>query len=318
MDTDSQDAATPAATPAALAGIWRRWAAFLIDWVILSLGGFIAGLVLFDVFVAMGVWTRVMGFAIATTYFGIFDSGWGGASSPGKKVLGIRVVDNGGRVIGMPRAFLRAALICAPLILNSFYAVRQGDYAHLAVNGLFGGWMVGSLYMLAFNRGTRQGLHDLATRTFVIRGRATRLGLSGYRFWRPHLMIVLGIFALLLPVALAGLPIFLHFAPGSMMRAEKVPVGPVEVVNAKLSWKLRKGGAGGKPECRAALVYLTGPGIDDASLARKVAMALVARSPCQVVTNLSVRMQYGYDMGFSSGTAYRDYLIDEADMTAAP
>lgn len=306
-------------TGATLAALWRRWLAFLIDWIILALGGCIVSLAFFEPLASLGVWARLIGFAVATVYFGLFDSGWGGAGSPGKKLIGIRVVDDAGRVIGMSRSFLRAALICAPLILNNFYMAQAGDYPHLAVNGLLGGWMIASLYVLVFNRRTRQGLHDLATRTFVIRGRATRQGLAGVTFWRPHLMIASAIFALQVPIALAGLPVFLHFSPGLTTRVTKAPTGgPVQVVNAWLSWKKPTAATGGKPECQGLRIQLTGPGVDDETVARTVAMGMVAHYHCQVVTNLPVRMQYGFDMGFSSGTAYRDYLLDEADLTHSP
>lgn len=318
METNLQTEAAPAQpTPAQLSATWRRWLAFLIDWIILSLGGYIVGMLFFDPLSRLGPWARVLGFAVALVYFGIFDSGWGGAGSPGKKVLGIRVVDAAGRVIGMGRSFARAALICAPLILNDFFIVPPpGAFGELAFNGLVGGWMTATLYMLAFNRRTKQGIHDLATGTFVIRGRATRQSLAGYALWKPHLGIAAALVALSVPVALARLPVSLHFAPGVSRHVDKAPdTGPVEVVGAWLSWKPLKAGASGKPECLSARIQLRGTGVADEQVARDITMRLIALYHCQVVTNVSVRMQYGFNMGFSSGTAFHDFVIDEADLT---
>jgi uncharacterized RDD family membrane protein YckC len=324
MDSVTQADAVDEAPPAgrdgtSLSPLWRRWLAFLIDWIILSLGGCIASLILFEPLAALGVWTRLIGFAVATAYFGLFDSGWGGAGSPGKKMIGIRVVDDAGRAIGVGRSLLRAALLCAPVILNNFYLAQRGDYPHLAVNGLLGGWMVATLYVLIFNRGTKQGLHDLATRTFVVRGAAAKPSELRRTFWKPHLMIAAAILALNVPVALAGLPIYLHFSPGLTSRSLKAPTdGPVQVLNAWLSWTPMKPRAGEKPQCQGLRVQMVGRGIDDEAVARRVAAAMVAHYQCHVAVRLPVRLQYGFDMGFASGTAYRDYLLDEADLTRVP
>ena len=322
METDLQmdgAAAVAKAAQAPLAATWRRWLAFLIDWIILSLGGYLVGAVLFDTLARLGPWSRVIGLIVAVTYFGIADSGWGGASSPGKKVLGIRVVDEAGRVIGMGRSFLRASIICAPLILNQFFIAQQGEWGHLAVNGLLGGWMLASFYVLAFNQATKQGLHDLATHTYVIRGRATRQSLAGYMLWRPHMVIAAVLLAISVPMGLSGIPVFLHFSPGPVRVAEGPPApsqGSVQVVSTLLRWKSTDTGRPG--ECMFARIQLAGPGVNNELVARGIAMRLVAQSHCQVVTNLDVRMQYGFDMGFSSGTAYRDFVIDEADLTRQP
>ncbi|UPG93313.1 RDD family protein [Luteibacter aegosomatissinici] len=318
METESQTDLA-ASSPAPMAALWRRYLGFLIDWIILSLGGVIVGLVLFDPLVRLGPWARVIGFVIATVYFGVGDSGWGGAGSPGKKVLGMRVVDASGRVIGLGRSLLRAALLCAPVILNSIFVHRPGEWGLLALDGLTGGWLVATLYVLVFNRGTKQGLHDLATGTFVVHGRATRMGLGGYTFWRPHLIIATVCVALSVPAALAGLPVYMHFAPGLNHEVTTAPdTGPVEVVNAKLKWDLKKKGDSGRPECLSALFQLRGTGVLDEHLARTLSMQMIAHYRCQVVTSLTVRMQYGFDMGFSSGTAFHDFVIDEADLTRSP
>jgi uncharacterized RDD family membrane protein YckC len=322
MDTDIEKEAV-AVTPAPLAAMWRRYVAFLADWIILSLGGYIVGMLLFDPLVRLGLWTRVIGVVIATVYFGIFDSGWGGAGSPGKKMLGIRVVDDGGRVLGPIRSVVRAAQICAPFMLTNLFPVEGvRPWGALALNGLIGGWMAATLYVLIFNRGTKQGLHDLATRTFVVHGRATRQGLATYTFWQPHIVIAVAFVALSVPAGMAGLPMYMHFAPGSVSAvtsATPVPdTGPVRVLDYRLTWKLKTSHDEAPPECLTAQFRLAGTGVDDESLARSLTMKMIAHYHCRVVTNLTVRMQYGFDLGFSSGTRFRDFVIDEADLTRSP
>ena len=54
-----------------IAGFWRRFFAFFIDSLILSIAGFVLGFIFFDYFVAIGTFGRLIGFAISLLYFGI-------------------------------------------------------------------------------------------------------------------------------------------------------------------------------------------------------------------------------------------------------
>ncbi|QWT20824.1 RDD family protein [Bacillus sp. NP157] len=317
MDTELHTAAEPPPRP--MAALWRRWLAFLIDWIILSLGGAIAGLVLFEPFARMGLWCRVLGFAIAVIYFGIFDSGWGGAGSPGKKVLSIRVVDGAGRVIAVWRALLRAAVICVPVLLNGMLLFpAEAPLGARALEGLVGGLLLASLYLLVFNAGTRQGLHDLATGTFVIRGSASREAMAGYTFWRPHLAIASVFLVVAVPISLAGLPVFLRFTPAMNHQVLTPPVGgQVAILGA---WMNMNPATGPARHCTSMKVLLggSGVGIDDPQLARLVAMRLAPRAHCHLEGPLPVRMQYGFDLGFASGVGFRDLVLDEAGLTRSP
>jgi uncharacterized RDD family membrane protein YckC len=313
MDTDSQMDAAPEMTP--LAATWRRWLAFFIDWIILSLAGTLAGTLFFAPLAQMGVWTRVLGFAIATIYFGVSDSGWAGAASPGKKLLSLRVVDQLGHAIGIGRSLLRAALVCAPLMLNGTYFTR--DQGGMALYGLLGGWSVASIYVLAFNQRTKQGLHDLATRTFVMRGISDTAPLATRPFWRPHLVVAALFLVVAVPVGLSGFPIDLHFSPGTGHDVTKGPAtGEVEVLGAWIN--MAPAGSAGPGACQSARVVLKGFGVDNRLVARTLAQRLIAHYHCEVVADLPVRLQYGFDLGFASTTAFHDFVIHEAELTHSP
>ncbi len=82
------------------AGFWRRFAALLIDGLLV---GIITG-ILYAVFKGAGY---ALGILIGIAYYTYFEGGPAGAGF-GKRALGIRVIDfNGGGPIGYGRGFIR-------------------------------------------------------------------------------------------------------------------------------------------------------------------------------------------------------------------
>jgi uncharacterized RDD family membrane protein YckC len=303
---DVSGAATPRVS---LAGFWRRLGAFAVDWMILALGGYMVGQLLFDQLAWLGGWNRLIGFVAATIYFGLLDSGPFGASTPGKRALGLRVVDAAGRVVSLPKSILRASVLVAPILFSgTILVMSEASYGERAASGLIGGLAVASFYMVAFNRSTRQGLHDLVSGAFVVRGRASRRGMSGLTFWRTHLAIAAIFVVIGVPVSMAGYPVSVAFAPSAWSQATLLPsLGPPLVRAAWIRWTP----AEGKPRtCTGVTVSLRGTGLDDEDIARKVAQGLVLRFHCHVDTNLAVRLVYGFDLGFARGYRFRDYVID--------
>jgi uncharacterized RDD family membrane protein YckC len=82
------------------AGFWRRFAALLIDGVLL---GIVTG-ILFAVLKTTG---ELLGIVISASYFTYFEGGPRG-QTPGKTVMGIRVISLAdGKSIGYQRGFIR-------------------------------------------------------------------------------------------------------------------------------------------------------------------------------------------------------------------
>jgi uncharacterized RDD family membrane protein YckC len=306
-----------AAPRVSLGGFWRRLGAFAVDWMILALGGGVVGQLLFDQLAWLGGWDRLLGFVIATLYFGLLDSGPFGASTPGKRAFGLRVVDAAGRVVSLPKSMLRAGVLVAPIMFNGTIVVMSdASYGERAASGLMGGLAIASIYMLAFNRSTRQGLHDLASGAFVVRGRASRQAMSGLALWRAHLAVAAIFVVTGVPISMAGYPVYVGFAPGTSSKATLLPsLGPPLVRAAWIRWTPVEG----TPRtCTSVTVSLRGTGVDDEDIARKVAQGLVLRFHCHVDTNLAVRMVYGFDLGFAGGHRYRDYVIDADQFPGQP
>lgn len=164
-----------AAEQAVFAGFWRRVIAFLIDTLLLGLLGLVLGLLFESQFVELGQWGRVVGFAIAGAYFIPADSQLFNGQSVGKRLLGLRVQGVTGALISLPRSALRYVIFGAAYFANGVF-IETGSNPGWAINVLGGVFvallmvgLLGSLYLLVFNRPSRRTLHDLLTSTVVVR-----------------------------------------------------------------------------------------------------------------------------------------------------
>lgn len=161
------------AQPLTFAGFWRRFAALLVDSLLLGLLGQLLAWKFAAHFMVMDGWERLIGLAIVLAYGGVFDSHLGGGQSPGKRLLGIRVVALDGSLLGVPKAMLRKLVFWAPFFLNG--AITDPDLV-LSVVGvlaaviIFGGFF-SLAYLSVFNRPTRRVIHDLVAGTCVVRAR---------------------------------------------------------------------------------------------------------------------------------------------------
>lgn len=115
-----------------IAGIGSRFIAILLDYLILTVGGFIAALVLIIVIAAVHAfahWSEdwVIGFIVMLVflfqwgYFALFEAFWNG-KTPGKRAAKIRVIHRSGRAMSFLESLARN-LVRTIDYLPSFYAV---------------------------------------------------------------------------------------------------------------------------------------------------------------------------------------------------
>jgi uncharacterized RDD family membrane protein YckC len=196
---------TPATAITPIAGFWRRLVAFLVDLLILGAPTLVFGLALFRWAASLGEGGRLIGFFVALLYFGLLNSHIGGGQTPGKRLLGIRVIRRDGKALSTMRSILRFLVIAVPYFLNGLWF--NGDTAPtdllqyllfaLLIFVVFGG--LGAIaYLFVFNQRTRQSLHDLAAGSFVVRGSPTVVP-DGLSIARLHLIIVGCWLALIMP-----------------------------------------------------------------------------------------------------------------------
>jgi uncharacterized RDD family membrane protein YckC len=185
---------------ATLAGVWRRIGAFVIDMIVLGIIGILAGALLHDQFAALGAWGRLVGFIVTLAYFGVTESRLGGGQSLGMRVLGIRVVSRTGEALSAPAAFSRAAILCLAYFLNgaNINFGSAGEWGVIGISVLVFGLVFGVIYLLIFNRRTRQSIHDLAVGAFVVKADPGKLSVSLAPVWRGHAAI-LGVAILAIP-----------------------------------------------------------------------------------------------------------------------
>lgn len=170
---------------------WPRFFAFAIDGLLLGFVGWGLGAFFFDTLAELGPWGRMLGFLIAVLYFAIPESRVGGGQSVGKRLLGLRVVDPQCNPLSFERSFGRLTVFALPFLLNglplpltkTIWIVSM--LLGLVVFGVGGG----TTYLVIFNRNTRQGLHDLAVGSYVVRTNRTG-SVETQPMWKAHWAIL--------------------------------------------------------------------------------------------------------------------------------
>jgi uncharacterized RDD family membrane protein YckC len=184
----------------ALASFWRRLGAFVIDSIIVGLAAFVLGIPFFDSLSKLGPYGRLVGIILAFPYYAILNSKIGDGQTLGKRILDIQVVNESGQTISFTTSSLRYLVLAVPYFLSDapLPATRTPWTVSVCLQAL-GIVSSATLYLLIFNRRTRQGIHDLAVGTFVAQADLIAPP-SRKSFWKPHLLV----FALLVVVAYTG------------------------------------------------------------------------------------------------------------------
>lgn len=190
-----------------ITGFWRRIGAFIIDSIILGIIGYVLGLFLSSWFVEIGVWGRLIGFAIALLYFGTLNSNIFNGQTLGKKLLKIKVVNSDNETIGILKSFARYCILGIPFFLNGAKfsdEILFSPFMYLLSFLVFGG-IFGIIYLYIFNRKTRQSLHDVIAGTYVVNIDTKNEDIQ--IMWKPHLVVVGVLFVVsgLIPVYTSNL-----------------------------------------------------------------------------------------------------------------
>jgi uncharacterized RDD family membrane protein YckC len=171
--------AAPAPAPPGL-----RMLAIIIDTMIMRfVGAALPFLILMQwrqqMFTSAREWLAFTGahLLLVVTYFGVSEGVW--SASPGKMVVGLRVVRTGGQPPGMGRSLARAFILCLAMAPSGFLwsalwpselgiaAWTTGGLVFLAVAGA-GACGIGILFSTARRQNGFAGLHELATQTRVV------------------------------------------------------------------------------------------------------------------------------------------------------
>jgi uncharacterized RDD family membrane protein YckC len=304
---DASDPPSIGPPPMVIAGFWRRLAAFAVDLTLLGSGGYLSGLILFDRYAALGAFGPVVGLIVAAVYFGILNSRLGGAQTPGKRLLGIRVTDAAGTAISPGRSLVRLLLLWVPGTLNNI--IDLGLVANLRLASFLTlpliVWYAVMAYLFVFNRRSRQTVHDLLAGTYVVRTNSPQPALSP-SLWRGHL-IVAGVLVIVLGgldaagTLLSRVPVFARmFAVHDALmatgqyRSVSATEGPTYVYSTTGSSKTEG--------CTITVRLKTRPATPQAAAAQVALLALKADPGLAKDDWLNVSVSYGYDIGIASGS----------------
>ena len=149
--------------------LWRRILAFVVDGVVLGLAGFVLGLSFFEAFSNLGSWGPLVGFWLALPYFAILNSTIGNGQTLGKRLMHVQVVDKNGCTISFWKAVVRYVVFGVPYFLNEVLlpTTRTPWAISILVSVVVLGVGGTSIYLVVFNKHTRQAIHDLAAGSYV-------------------------------------------------------------------------------------------------------------------------------------------------------
>ncbi len=310
MDEETSSASEPA--PAA--GAWRRLLAFCLDALLLGAIGWSVGAAAFDALVALGAWGRAVGFVVALVYFGAADSVLFGGQSAGKWLLGIKVVAASGKPLRLGSSTLRAAIFCVPYFLNGASVDNNagGVWLTCLVTFIVFGLGISIVYLLMFNRRTRQSLHDLAVNSYVVPVSAVDLGGPRSALGRVHLAVVgtIMVAAIAVPALLEGLAASQPFVGLLSVQQGLLKVPDVRQASVFMGVNNFSGSQGGMTTTRviSSRVLLYRPVADPDALANDCARITLDRDPAAENQDLiTVSIVYGYDIGIASAWSTRNY-----------
>ncbi len=302
-----------------ISGFWRGVGALLIDTLVLGVVGFVLGLAFESVFVRMGAWGRLIGFAIALVYFGVMNSKVSGGQTLGKKFLKLRVVNSINAPISVGKSILRYIILATPFSLNGAHFSNEAIPAYLIypLSFIVAGGLFSIFYLYIFNRVTRQSLHDLMVGTFVVNTDIEKHEVG--KVWKIHFIIVAFLFVVagLAPAFTAQ---FVENQPLKDMLTAQVALSNMPYVSyVNVSSSTTTFSSINKESNTTSYVkvraFLSHANISDAKFAGEIAAVLITHYP--EVRNkdaIQIILTYGYDIGIGSKWLNRTYSFDPDEL----
>jgi len=292
-------------------GFWRRVGAFLIDSIILGVLGLILGLFFYHQFAGLGGWGRAIGFLIAALYFIILNSRIGGGQTIGKRALKIQVVDKEGELIHLPKSILRYSAIGIPYFLNGAMIPETFLYpiSIFIISLLIFGFGFSIVYLIIFNRNTRQSLYDLITGTYVVRKDIASID-SPKPVWVVHYVIcgAVIIFALVAPIFIGKLgqnEFFLELTKTRNHIQKEPQVIYATIQDGKTTFAPLNGEST-VTTYLSSQVLINNQNVEDEKLASKIAYIIIdTQKEANQRDVIQVVLTYGYDIGIAS--SWRNY-----------
>lgn len=300
--------------------LWRRVVAFVVDGILVGIAGSVVALPFFETFSHLGPWGRLVGFFMALPYFVILNSTIGNGQTLGKRWMHLQVVDVHGNTISFSKSLVRYAVFAVPYYLNkiSLPMTRTPWIVSSLIAVLIFAVGGATLYLVLFNRHTRQGIHDLAAGSYV--ADADKIGpLKTQSIWKIHWAILASLLALLaLATGILGNKLAKSGAFVQMLQDVRLIEDMEGVQQAgvqDLTWNSWSGGE--RKNIFVINVFWTGKSADEEAFANRVAKLILENDPkVQEHDLLSVRMIRGYDLGIAHAQVSHPFERTPADWKA--
>lgn len=206
------------------AGFWKRAVALAIDALIVGAVLIIASSVLRNVFLRLGENLWYIGFILFGIYLVLLNSSVGKGQTLGKKMLGIRVVQSGGKMPTLSQSLWRYILMGLIMfsggIGQSIVSLTRSEYAIIPFRLLVLMLFLGIVGLLAFTK-SKRGLHDYLTGTAVVQNsNPNELSVGVLESMRvgfaQHKIVIFSLGATGLVLALMGIFLSLWFLNSSI------------------------------------------------------------------------------------------------------
>jgi uncharacterized RDD family membrane protein YckC len=297
--------------PRRIGALGRRFFAYLIDCLILGVLGHLVAWPFAQSLAAMGPFARIIGLLIALLYFAFPESSIGNGASLGKRLLRLQVVHADGSLLTLQESLARSIVFSLPIFLNGL--ALPLTRTPLAVVTLLSVVSIGvggiTVYMILFNRRTRQGLHDLSVKSFV--AEASRSGaLAARPIWAPHWFIAGAMLAVVMAAATMLGVIVPDTEPFSQLVLDVRMAEQISGVQSASAMRVSShGNAGGwKLSSLAITIHCLCQENDEEAIAATAAKALLQGDPrFQQYPRVTIDVVRGYDIGIASSAQSRSF-----------
>ena len=303
---------TPAEEPIRICGFWRRFFAFLIDSTILGIVGIALGSILFDILAGLGGWGRLLGFSIALPYFVILNSSIGKGQTIGKKALKIEVIMRDGSYIAPARSIARYSILAVPYFLNGAMIppeVISSPIGYLLSFIVFG-MGISIVYLLIFNRSTRQSIHDLSVQTFVTH-KSNKGDFNPSPVWKFHYIVVgillvasVGVMLAIPTIAKKGiLPDLLALQKNIISKSNvHMATAIVGTTKSNINGNLKE-----STYFHSNVILKERPA-DYEEIANRIAAIVIEEYPAiDQKDSLGLTLSYGYDIGIANAWSHKNF-----------
>jgi uncharacterized RDD family membrane protein YckC len=295
-----------------LGALPRRIAAFFIDVIILGVPGNIIGMLFFDYLSRIGSLGALFGFVLALPYFAFFNSEIGNGQTLGKRLLRLQVVDKDGNMIPFTSAIARYSIFTLPYCISDMTlpATRMPWFISILVYLVIYGVGGGTLYLVFFNRHTRQGLHDLAVGSYVADfGGTGALKISAT--WMAHWVIFP---SLLVALVVGGQVVEHRVGPFPQLFADMRLLEETKGVQSAGVQDMTSSSNGERKRILIVNVRWAGESNDESAFADQIAEIILEHDPTVNQRDiLRVNMIRGYNIGIATGQVLRPYEHSPAE-----